>query len=135
MKGTLIHGFDFYRALQHPFSKAVFMMFLVTEVHPFLDGNGRLARIMMNAELVHAGHSKIIIPTVYREDYLGALKQLSRRNQPDSYIRMLQRAHQFSASLQANDMQVMEKALTDSNAFKEGDGYVLRFTSYPLLLS
>ena len=28
------------------------MMFLVSEVHPFVDGNGRIARIMMNAELV-----------------------------------------------------------------------------------
>ena len=31
------------------------MMFLVSEVHPFADGNGRAARIMMNAELVAAG--------------------------------------------------------------------------------
>lgn len=133
VKGTLIQGFNFYRALQHPFSKAAFMMFLVSEVHPFMDGNGRLARIMMNAELVHAGHSKIIIPTVYREDYLGALRKLSRRILPGSYIRMLQRAHQFSATLLADDMKIMEKTLTDSNAFKEGDGYVLRFTSYPVL--
>jgi Fic family protein len=28
------------------------MMFLVCEVHPFDDANGRLARVMMNAELV-----------------------------------------------------------------------------------
>jgi len=30
------------------------MMFLVSEVHPFLDGNGRIARVMMNAELILA---------------------------------------------------------------------------------
>ena len=28
------------------------MQFLISEVHPFDDGNGRLSRIMMNAELV-----------------------------------------------------------------------------------
>lgn len=128
VKGTLIQGFDFYRALQHPFSKAAFMMFLVSEVHPFLDGNGRLARIMMNAELVNAGQTKIIIPSVYREDYLGALRQLSRKYIAGTYIRMLQRAHYFSATLQANDMTKLEKTLTDSNAFRDGDEYVLRFS-------
>ncbi|WP_282778728.1 Fic family protein [Phaeodactylibacter xiamenensis] len=57
----------------NPIARAIYMMFLVTEVHPFDDGNGRIARIMMNAELVHGGSSKIIIPTVYREDYMLAL--------------------------------------------------------------
>src|SRR3546814_13106058 len=75
------------------------MMFLVSEVHPFLDGNGRLARVMMNAELVSAGQTKVIIPTVFREDYLGALRLLTRRQQPDTFIRMLQRAQQFSAKI------------------------------------
>ena len=31
------------------------MMFMMSEVHPFDDGNGRLARLMMNTELVSAG--------------------------------------------------------------------------------
>ena len=43
---------------------AAFMLFLVSEVHPFIDGNGRVARIMMNAELVAGGQVKILIPTV-----------------------------------------------------------------------
>jgi Fic family protein len=30
---------------------------LVAEVHPFVDGNGRTARIMMNAELVSVGQT------------------------------------------------------------------------------
>ncbi|GAI76162.1 unnamed protein product, partial [marine sediment metagenome] len=28
------------------------IMFVISEIHPFLDGNGRIARVMMNAELV-----------------------------------------------------------------------------------
>jgi len=50
-------------------------MFLLSEVHPFLDGNGRLARVMMNAELTEGNQSKIIIPAVFREYYMGALKK------------------------------------------------------------
>jgi hypothetical protein len=55
VRGTLTEGFKIYRSLATPFQRAVFMMFLVAEVHPFADGNGRVARIMMNAELVAAG--------------------------------------------------------------------------------
>jgi Fic family protein len=31
------------------------MMFLVSEVHPFTDGNGRVGRVLMNAESTAAG--------------------------------------------------------------------------------
>ncbi len=120
VKGTLIKGFDFYRALTDPFAKAAYMMFLVSEVHPFLDGNGRLARVMMNAELVKMRQTRIIIPTVFRDDYIGALRRLSRQQDPVVYIRMLQKAQSFSSTL-LGDMDVMEKQLDRSNAFKTPD--------------
>ena len=76
--GTLEQGFALYRSLEGPFARAVFMMFLISEVHPFADGNGRVARVMMNAELIGAGEERIVIPTVYRNNYLSALKALSQ---------------------------------------------------------
>ncbi|MDZ7773373.1 MAG: Fic family protein [Balneolaceae bacterium] len=87
--GTLERGFEIYRGLEYPFQKAVFIMFLVSEVHPFTDGNGRIARIMMNAELVAADQQKIIIPTVYRNNYLAALRALTHNRQSDALIRTL----------------------------------------------
>jgi Fic family protein len=62
-------------------------MFVISEIHPFLDGNGRIARVMINAELVTTGQTRIIIPTVYRDDYLGALRRLTRNNDPQVYIK------------------------------------------------
>jgi hypothetical protein len=121
VKGTLIKGFDYYQALSAPFAKAAYMMFLISEVHPFLDGNGRTARVMMNAELVKKGQSKIIIPTVYRDDYMLALRRLTRQQDPSAYVRMLGRAHEFSSNIAGEDMVVMEKHLEASNAFKEPD--------------
>lgn len=117
--GTLKKGFDWYTLLKDPFSKAVYMMFLVSEVHPFLDGNGRVARVMMNAELSSKGFSKIIIPTVYREDYMGALRKLTRQQTADPYIRMLSRAHEFSATLTQESIESMEHYLVACDAFKE----------------
>ena len=119
VKGTLKKGFEYYIPLRHPFAKAAYMMFLVSEVHPFLDGNGRIARIMMNAELSAQKHSKIIIPTVYRDDYMGALKKLTRASEPTPYIRMLQRAHEFSKNIFDDNMDTMEKYLRECNAFEE----------------
>lgn len=72
------------------------MMFLVADVHPFDDGNGRLARIMMNAEMVAADTSTIIIPTVFREDYVLALRALTRRQRAAPLVDALARAARFS---------------------------------------
>lgn len=119
VNGTLKKGFEWYSLLQSPFAKAVYMMFLVSEVHPFLDGNGRIARIMMNAELSSKGLSKIIIPTVYREDYMGALRKLTRQRIADPYIRMLSRAYDFSATLKQKSIDEMEGYLVKCDAFKE----------------
>jgi prophage maintenance system killer protein len=131
VRGTLIKGFDYYQALQEPFAKAAYIMFMISEIHPFLVGNGRIARVMMNAELVKTNQTRIIIPTVYRDDYLGALRKLSRNDDPAVYIRMLQRAQEFSATLIANDMEALEHHLTQSNAFKEHDEAKLKIIAIP----
>jgi Fic family protein len=121
--GTLKKGFDWYTLLQHPFGKAAYIMFMISEVHPFLDGNGRVARVMMNAELSSKGLSKIIIPTVYREDYMGVLKKLTKQRNADAYIRMLLRAWEFSSHIHNENLEAMQEYLTACDAFlthKEG---------------
>ncbi len=127
VRGTLMEAFNFYHALNNPFSKAAYFMFILSEIHPFLDGNGRIARVMMNAELVAAGQTRIIIPTVYRDDYLGALRRLTRKNDPEIYIKMLQRAQEFCATLDASDINILEAQLEIGNAFREHDESILKF--------
>jgi fido (protein-threonine AMPylation protein) len=129
VRGTLARGFEFYKALDAPSARAAFMMFLVSEVHPFNDGNGRIARVMMNAELVAAGLRRIIIPTVFRDDYLGALRALSRRSDPGAYLRMLDCAQRFSASIDFSDFVSARRSLEAANAFK--DPGEARLTIFP----
>jgi len=119
VKGTLIQCYDFYKTLEQPFSKATFMMFILSEVHPFLDGNGRIARIMMNAELTSPSQSKIIIPTVFRDDYLGTLRKLTRQGDCDPYIKMMQRAHEFSENIFGDNLNEMQEYLNQCSAFSE----------------
>jgi len=92
---------------------------VLSEVHAFLDGNGRMARIMMNAELTNAGQSKIIVPTVFRDDYLGSIRKLTRQGDSDPYIRMMDKAHEFSGNIFGDDMGEMEEYIKQCNAFSE----------------
>jgi len=121
VRGTLTRGFEYYKALTNPFARAAYIMFLVSEVHPFEDGNGRIARVMMNAELVFHSQCKIIIPTVYREDYLLTLKRLTNQKDASPYIEMLTKAHAFSQLLHYDNYDELHSYLETHNAFYEPD--------------
>ncbi len=117
VQGTLRRGFDNLAALRNPLQRAVYMHFLISEVHPFRDGNGRIARIMMNAELVHAGQSRIIIPTVARAEYLGSLNALSHNKRSEATIQVLRFFQRFTAEIDFSDFNRAEAILRDCNAF------------------
>ena len=115
--GTLDQGFGLCRSLETPFQRAVFAMFLVAEIHPFADGNGRAARIMMNAELVAGGEERIVIPTVYRPHYLSALKALSQNGRAEPLIRMLDFAQKWTAAIDWRTVEETRRELDACNAF------------------
>lgn len=119
VKGTLSQGFKYYAALTDPFARAIFMMFMISEVHPFNDGNGRMARVMMNAEFVHADQTRIIVPTVFREDYILALRKLTRHKDPLAYINVMTKLHQFSDNLYGTDFTELKNYLAVCNAYEE----------------
>jgi hypothetical protein len=121
VRGTLRQGFDISRSLHEGFAKALFVMFLVAEVHPFKDGNGRIARIFLNAELTHAGLSRIIIPTVLRDDYILSLKGLSNNALANSYFRIMTRAQEFTAGVDYCEFDRCVRDLERRNAFRESE--------------
>ncbi len=121
VRGTLEQGFKAYRSLVTPFQRAVYMAFLISEVHPFTDGNGRISRIMMNAELVAASEQRIIIPTIYRENYLSALRSLSNRTSAEPLIRTLDFAQRFSLAIDWTRFERAEADLKSANAFMDSN--------------
>ncbi len=127
VRGTLIQGFKYYAALNDPMAKAIFMMFMISEVHPFVDGNGRIARIMMNAELFRGGQSRIIVPTVFREDYILSLRKLTRMKEPATYIRVMEKLHKFSDNLYGDDFDALNNYLTACNAYEEPEKAHLKY--------
>lgn len=117
--GTLRRGYEIYSAILEPIHRAIFMMFLVAEVHPFTDGNGRIARIMMNAELVAADEQRVIIPTVYRSNYLTALRALSRSQNPTALVRVLNFAQKYTSAINFKTYEAAESDLRSTHAFMD----------------
>ncbi len=115
--GTLERGFDMSRGLESAFHRAVFMHFLVSEIHPFEDGNGRLARIMMNAELIAANEERIVIPTVYRANYIAAQRALSSGHSTEPLIRALDFAWDWTASVSWGILDSTVEQLRACHAF------------------
>ena len=119
VEGTLREGFRFYRRLAYPFARAVFQMFLISEVHPFGDGNGRVARVMMNAELVAAAEQRIIVPQVYRNNYLMGLRALTVNSRADSLIVALDFAQRYTSAIDFTDFDQARGTLEQTNAFTD----------------
>jgi fido (protein-threonine AMPylation protein) len=119
VQGTLVKGFEICRELTDPFARAAFMMFLVSEVHPFNDANGRIARIMMSAELVAAGEERIIVPPAMREGYVGALRNMSLLREPELMIRLFTRYQQFTNEIDFSDLDEARRQLDAKHVFDE----------------
>ena len=59
------------------FVRAILGHFFFVYIHPYMDGNGRTARFIMNTMLVTAGLPWTIIPVEKRKDYMSALEKAS----------------------------------------------------------
>jgi len=69
--------FELLEAEKEPQVRAVLGHFLFVYIHPYMDGNGRLARFLMNLMLATAGYAWTVIPVERRNDYMSALEQAS----------------------------------------------------------
>lgn len=118
---TLRRGFDAGAGLVDPFARAVYLGFLVSEVHPFDDGNGRIARITMNSELSRASEARIIIPTVYRNNYLSAMKAATHNANFESLIATLRFAQRYTARIDFTSRATAEADLARTNALRDAN--------------
>ncbi len=121
VEGSLRKGFQWLQGLNTPFQRAVYMMFLIAEVHPFTDGNGRCARIMMNAELIAANQARIIIPIIFRDDYLSALKALTHQSRAEALIRVLDFTQKYTSLMDWSDFKKSYALLTKTHAFEDAN--------------
>lgn len=96
-------------------------MFLISEVHPFADGNGRMARVPMNSELSAAGQQRVLVPTVYRNNYLQALRALSRTRNPEPLPKVIDFAQRYGRSIDCSSLLDDQAELEATGAFLDAN--------------
>ena len=119
VEGTLRKGFEIVRALNEPFHRAVAMMFVLSEVHPFGDGNGRVSRAFMNAEVLSAGHARILVPIIVRDEYITALRALTRDGYVDTLAEVLTFGQRVTERVDFSTYDAALAALRAANCLEE----------------
>ena len=69
--------FDHLREEDNPAVRTVLGHWVFVYIHPYMDGNGRMGRFLMNAMLASGGYPWTVIPVERRTDYMQALESAS----------------------------------------------------------
>ena len=87
----LVEELNKRRDAMHPVLLAAYAHRRLVDIHPFQDGNGRTARLLMNLILVNRGYCVVSIPPILRHDYITALQQAQRAQGPSdtAFIRLI----------------------------------------------
>ncbi len=72
---------------RHPVEFAALVHQKFVYVHPFVDGNGRVARLLMNLALLRAGWTPAVIPPICRHEYIATLDKAGRT--PGPFVRFI----------------------------------------------
>ncbi|WP_227394992.1 Fic family protein [Jeotgalibacillus aurantiacus] len=81
----------------HPIVRGAMLHAIFVGIHPFIDGNGRTSRMLLNLELMKSGYSPIIIRVENPLDYYNALDKAHTTEDYNDFIELL--AKEVEASL------------------------------------
>ncbi len=76
----------------HPVERAARIHGEFVKIHPFVDGNGRTSRLLMNLELMKAGFPATVIEVAQRLDYYQALDKAHCSGDYSDFINLVARA-------------------------------------------
>lgn len=89
----------------HPVLVAAEAHFRFVSIHPFIDGNGRTGRLLMNLVLLLNGYPLTVIRAEERQEYLESLHTLQIRNDDTDYYRLVYKAVERSLDAYLNLVQ------------------------------
>lgn len=70
------------RTQYHPVEFAAQLHKRFVFIHPFVDGNGRISRLLMNTALIQDGYMLAVIPPVLRQEYISLLERAHKDDRP-----------------------------------------------------
>jgi Fic family protein len=76
----------------HPIERAAKVHADFVGIHPFIDGNGRTSRLLMNLELLKAGYPPCVITVENRLAYYEALDQWMAYGKTEAFIQLVSEA-------------------------------------------
>jgi len=79
----------------HPVKVAAMAHFKLVNIHPFVDGNGRTARLLMNLILLQAGFPLAIIKKEDRKRYIDSLEEASRSDNLSAFNAIIFQAVEY----------------------------------------
>ena len=85
----LIYRYDEWKERYHPIIVAALLHAEFVKIHPFIDGNGRTARLLMNFETMKNGYPPIIIKTKQRHKYYDALDKGAMIGNYTDFVKMV----------------------------------------------
>jgi Fic family protein len=87
----LIHGLERFSARPGlpPVTRALLVHLEFVTIHPFLDGNGRLGRLLMNHVLLSTGHPWVTIPSDERLPFFRAIEQAQVDGDASAFVRFV----------------------------------------------
>lgn len=127
---TLARGWSASRSLPSPAARAFYLLFVVSEVHPFIDGNGRISRLGMNAELERASQSRLVIPTSFRNDYLTVLEALTLNGNPDPFVAFAHKLIDINRRIPFGTLEESHNYFKKSRALDEPTASSLNLESF-----
>jgi len=77
---------------QHPVELAAEAHYRLVTIHPFVDGNGRTGRLLMNLILLMSGYPPAIIRKRDRLPYIGSLERAQLGGSKDAYLELIFKA-------------------------------------------
>lgn len=86
----------------HPVELAAEAHYRLVTIHPFVDGNGRTARLLMNLILLQNGYTPALIRTRDRIKYINSLEKAQLGGSKDDYYKIISSAVDRSLDIYLN---------------------------------